>query len=317
MAERQFDFDFTDDSIGTVRILAVPVAGGGGGGSDQIEWGTFTVTGGSAAMYNVTVSLTYAQITSLLAENKYIILKGTAGTIDNMELPYLGTMNNKHWFSAIVNGAVATLTVAQSTMVVNTLMIQLLPSGSNVAYLDIDTSDNSLVLYDENGSEYKVIRTTDVTYNSTTETVDIKAGSTTYSVVDKQAYDHDMSGVVLVSDVKSTVTSGNTNPVNSVAVKAYAQPLTDKVTVSGASVTQALDSDKMYVFGEVTALTVTLNTSSDSSHVHEYHFRFTSGATATTLSLPASVTMANGFSVAANKTYELSIIDNLGTYIEW
>lgn len=90
-----------------------------------------------------------------------------------------------------------------------------------------------------------------------------------------------------------------------------------KIAVTGTTPTQELVPNVFYIFGECTSLTVTFATPTNTDVINEYHFRFTSGATATTLSLPQSVTMANGFSVAANKTYELSIIDNLGTYIEW
>lgn len=90
-----------------------------------------------------------------------------------------------------------------------------------------------------------------------------------------------------------------------------------KVAVSGTTPTQELIPNVFYIFGECTSLTVTLGTPTNNDVINEYHFRFTSGATATTLSLPVTVTMASGFSVEANKTYELSIIDNLGTYIVW
>lgn len=90
----------------------------------------------------------------------------------------------------------------------------------------------------------------------------------------------------------------------------------EKITVSGTAVTQAIDPNKFYVFGEVASLTVTLGTEV-SGYVNEYHFRFTSGATATTLSLPQTVTMPSDFAVEANKTYEISIVDGFGTVTSW
>lgn len=91
----------------------------------------------------------------------------------------------------------------------------------------------------------------------------------------------------------------------------------NKVTVSGTTVTQELTENTFYVFGEVTSLTVTLATPTDSSIVNEYHFRFTSGTTATVLSLPQSVTMPSGFTVEASKVYEISIVDGYGTVTSW
>ena len=125
-------------------------------------------------------------------------------------------------------------------------------------------------------------------------------------------------------NVQSTVTSGDAKPVNSVAVIAYTQTAlgdkADKVaktTVSGSSVTQALTENTFYVFGEVSNLTITLATPADANAVNEYHFRFTSGSTATTLTLPNDVTMPSGFQVQASKVYEISIIDNYGAFIAW
>ncbi|MBQ6679560.1 MAG: hypothetical protein IJM76_06005 [Lachnospiraceae bacterium] len=89
-----------------------------------------------------------------------------------------------------------------------------------------------------------------------------------------------------------------------------------EVTVSTAgAVTQALDAGKIYHFtGALTSLTITLNAASG---VPEYHFDFNSGSTAVTLSLPNTVTMPSGFSVAASKHYEVDILGTYGVAQEW
>lgn len=90
-----------------------------------------------------------------------------------------------------------------------------------------------------------------------------------------------------------------------------------KHVISGTSVTQQLTENEFYVFGEVTSLTITLATPADANIVNEYRFRFTSGSTATTLTLPNDVTMPWMFSVEANMVYEVSIIDGYGNYSVW
>lgn len=90
----------------------------------------------------------------------------------------------------------------------------------------------------------------------------------------------------------------------------------EKVNVTGTTVTQELAPNKFYVFGEVTSLTITLGTG-DSDLANDYHFRFTSGTTATVLSLPQTVNMPTGFAVEASKVYEISIVDNYGTVTSW
>lgn len=116
---------------------------------------------------------------------------------------------------------------------------------------------------------------------------------------------------------KSTVVSGNKEPINAIALINYAGKKIPKTTVSGTSVTQQLTENTFYVFGEVTALTLTFATPADANIMNEYHFRFTSGATPTVLTLPAGVTMNETLTVEANKTYEVSIIDNYGVWCAW
>lgn len=87
-----------------------------------------------------------------------------------------------------------------------------------------------------------------------------------------------------------------------------------QVTGSGTSVT--LDPNKFYVFGEVAELDVSF-AAGVAGQVNEYHFSFESGATATVLSLPVDVVMPDGFSVEADKVYEISIINNMGLFKGW
>ena len=87
-----------------------------------------------------------------------------------------------------------------------------------------------------------------------------------------------------------------------------------QVTGSGTSVT--LDPNKFYVFGEVAELDVSF-AAGTAGQVNEYHFSFESGATATVLSLPVDVIMPVSFSVEANKTYEISVINNKGLFVSW
>ena len=96
-----------------------------------------------------------------------------------------------------------------------------------------------------------------------------------------------------------------------------AAPAVTEVTVSTAgSVSQALDAGKIYHFtGSLTALTITLNTASGVPA--QYHFDFTSGATAPTVTLPNTVKMPDGFTVEANKRYEIDILNNYGVVQSW
>ncbi len=71
----------------------------------------------------------------------------------------------------------------------------------------------------------------------------------------------------------------------------------------------------MHVWDEVAALTLTLG-AEEEGRASEYIFQFTSGATPTTLSLPSTLTWANGEALTpeANKTYQVSIVNGLAVY---
>lgn len=90
----------------------------------------------------------------------------------------------------------------------------------------------------------------------------------------------------------------------------------ETITTSGA-VTKALDPYVLYHFtGALTSLTITLNAPSTGQIAH-YHFDFLSGSTAPTLTMPNSVTMPDSFSVEASKRYEIDVLNNFGTVVEW
>ena len=316
MAERQFDFDFTDDSIGTVRILAMPIAGGGGGGGSGTDDRVDLING--SATYPL-MSVTKATVSGVSG----VIWKYDDGTTDGLNVfvadgTGLNTVKSAieaqlSLFGTYTEGASTvdaiavsiSLTYAQITTAVSNGRQVYLSNGINTRFAYVGT-------HAVNGTTSHVFSEVECAVNQSTGDTNGTLRTIVYPS-SGSAYMYDLA----LKPVKSTITASDTNPVNSVAVASYAQPLTDKVSVSGTSVTQALDADKMYVFGEVTALTVTLNTSSDSSHVHEYHFRFTSGTTATTLTLPSGVTMPSDFTVEASKTYEISIVDGYGAYVAW
>ena len=90
----------------------------------------------------------------------------------------------------------------------------------------------------------------------------------------------------------------------------------DKITIieigGDGDVTQALDANKFYKFtGALTGLTLTLNAVSGFM-IYAGKFTTGSGWGSSGLSIPATVTeAANNDEIAANKTYEFSIMDNI------
>lgn len=78
-----------------------------------------------------------------------------------------------------------------------------------------------------------------------------------------------------------------------------------------------LEPNKLYIFPEMSELTITLAEPSDTSIVSEYHFVFKSGATATALSIPDAINIPSGFTVNANTIYELSVMEGLLCAQSW
>lgn len=80
--------------------------------------------------------------------------------------------------------------------------------------------------------------------------------------------------------------------------------------------TASIAPNILHVWGEVEELNITL-AEGEEGVVNEYMVQFTSGATATTLTLPDSIVWMSSPNIKANKTYHLSIINNLGVIGEF
>ena len=80
----------------------------------------------------------------------------------------------------------------------------------------------------------------------------------------------------------------------------------------------ALTPNVLHKWGTMTSLTISaLATPSDETIVNEYMIEFTSGSTATVLSLPSSIVWAETPNIEANATYQISIINNLGIIVKF
>lgn len=141
------------------------------------------------------------------------------------------------------------------------------------------------------------------------------------------------SGEGAVIDDAMSDSSGN--PVRNSTIKAYIDQATSQLELDlselydlvnticftpvfpmqSSDTEQTLLENVFYVFPEMPSLTVGFAAPSDTTVVNEYRFRFTSGATATTLTLPAAV--VGELSIEANRVYEISVIDNYLVYQSW
>ena len=76
-----------------------------------------------------------------------------------------------------------------------------------------------------------------------------------------------------------------------------------------------LTPNTFHKWGEVASLSLTLAEPSDTSAYNEYMFEFTSGDTATTLTLPDTISLVYFPEVTVNMIYQCSIVNNVGIIV--
>lgn len=86
-------------------------------------------------------------------------------------------------------------------------------------------------------------------------------------------------------------------------------------SAGGGAVAKQIKPNTFYKFGSVPTLTITF-AAGERDILNEYMFEFVSGSTPTTLLLPDSVKWSGGSAptIEANKTYQVSIVNNLAVY---
>ena len=92
----------------------------------------------------------------------------------------------------------------------------------------------------------------------------------------------------------------------------------DKIPVQNhgtSSTTLSIAPNVLHKWGTVSELTITLTAPTDTSVYNEYMIQFSCGNTPTTLSVPSTVKWVSEPKIEANKTYQVSIVDNIGLII--
>jgi uncharacterized protein YdbL (DUF1318 family) len=119
-----------------------------------------------------------------------------------------------------------------------------------------------------------------------------------------------------LSNLDTTAKSDVVSAINEVKGKI----ITDSAAETSATIA-SLTPNVFHQWGEVAALTITALGSGATGKVTEYMIEFQSGSTPTVLSLPNGIKWANGDDptqdIKANKTYQISIVNNLGVYAEF
>lgn len=132
-----------------------------------------------------------------------------------------------------------------------------------------------------------------------------------------------MYGNALIEEINGRTNSKEYEPVDyyDIATKGYvddSQKLkTERIEKTSTDILTELQPNVFYVFPEMTELTLTFAQSVDTSIVNEYHCIFTSGETATYLTIPDTIKIPDGMEIEANKVYEISVLENCLSYMSW
>jgi hypothetical protein len=127
----------------------------------------------------------------------------------------------------------------------------------------------------------------------------------------------DAAAAKTAAQAAETTAQGTTNK-NEILAAIAANAGIPTLTIPDSTVAQELAPNTLYIFATRTStLTLTLGTPIVGI-ANEYHFFVVCGATAPTINFPAGVTWNGGSAptIAADKTYEVSILNNVAAYFE-
>lgn len=107
---------------------------------------------------------------------------------------------------------------------------------------------------------------------------------------------------VLTKAIKSS-----TSPITSGAVYESVN-LPELIDTASQAISIYINPEKYYVYGELVQLDLNILNTADDGYIHRYYVMFVSGSTPTNLSLPTGCSVDPNFTVKANHTYEVEII---------
>lgn len=179
--------------------------------------------------------------------------------------------------------------------------------GVNVFLLpesDISLTAIGSIIYSDN--VYGIVTSVSIFYGN-----DIS--STYYQIIidNSKTYAKTLRGVITIlsgSGTKALTDNGQ--------YAEFAKPVKIERVFGSSQVTKQLSPNKFYKFEKgLISLTITL-AAEESGIVNEYMFEFVNGSTPTTLSVPSTVKWSGGSAptIEANKTYQVSIVNNLAVY---
>lgn len=137
------------------------------------------------------------------------------------------------------------------------------------------------------------------------------------------AYNEKIYGIISTDSADNTAVAAPTRDdyyPTMYEVKKYVSTSVEQVTTElgidevSATSPATLQPNVFYNFGEASTVNVTLAPEIDGKY-SEYMFEFISGNTATVLTVPSTVKWVSEPNIEANKTYQVSILNNIGLIV--
>ena len=157
-----------------------------------------------------------------------------------------------------------------------------------------------------------------MSYNSKYKGAEVDAAlDLAKSALQQEQYKGTVTGVKLNGSTKSP-TSGIVDLGTVITAHQDISGKKDKIPVQSygsSSTTLSIAPNVLHKWGTVSTLTITLTAPTDTSVYNEYMIQFSSGSTPTTLSVPSTVEWVSEPKIEAKKTYQVSIVDNIGLII--
>ena len=196
---------------------------------------------------------------------------------------------------------------------------------SSAKYISVATSVYDATVLLDTALQNNSGSISSITLNGTAATITNKVAALTASgssinvgSYTSVTYPASLTGASNVSGSQSVAQAFNSVETTISAVTEELADKADKVFVINhgtSDTTFSITPNKHHIWGSVQNLTLTLAQPTDNTIVNEYLFTFTSPAIATTLTLPSSVLWSFELEIETGKTYVVSIIDNLATYL--
>lgn len=119
-------------------------------------------------------------------------------------------------------------------------------------------------------------------------------------------------GEVTAAAVTTAIGNMTANQKNTTRTNLAVDKTATVETISGTTATIAASANTIYKCGELTSLTI-----SSVPETGEFTVIFTSGSTATVFDEPSGMTVPDGFTVEANKRYEINVSDGYAVVASW